>query len=462
VSSAAENVASAGKQPGAGDGTGSSDDGGRSGGAGAVQTPPMSVSDRAKRWGILALLSLVIAGNYYAYDSIAPVADLLRTGRGFTQQQIGLLNAVFSLPNIVLALVGGMLIDRFGPSRVALWTAGLCCVGTVLTAIGTPFGLMVCGRLLFGVGEETLLIALLAGLAQWFAAGGTALAMALFFSLARVGSYAADISPRWARTLYQHGAEPPLWLAAAITAVSLAAAIVYFVVDARRPPAPGGVAATSERVSWSDIERFDRSFWYILALNVLFASVFFPFRSTFAIEYFQDAKGLSLEEAGLVNSWVFCTAIFATPVFGWVADRFGHRALMMTLGTLMLPLTFLILGATHWSLWISTALMGISFSVVPAVIWSATAMLVAPARLGTAYGLVNVLQNIGLAACNLAAGWLNDELRAGRTNPAGFDGMLWFFGILGGVAFAFVALLWLRESGSHGHGLEAARITPDL
>ncbi len=416
----------------------------------------MSNLSRA-RWWILALLSMVIAGNYYAYDSIAPVADLLRSGRGFTQQQIGLLNAVFSLPNILLALAGGMLIDRYGPARVTLWTAALCCIGSVATAIGAPIGLMVLGRLLFGIGEETLLIALLAGLARWFTAGRAALAMSLFFSLARVGSYAADISPRWARGLYQHGWQAPLWLAAAITGVSFGAAVVYAILERRLSCGFREAHDSGERVSWSDIKRFDRSYWYILALNVLFASVFFPFRSTFAIEYFQDAKGLSLDAAGLVNSWVFFAAIFATPAFGFIADRVGHRALMMTVGTLMLPLTFLILGATHWSLWISTALMGLSFSVVPAVIWPSTAMLVEPSRLGTAYGLVNVLQNAGLAVCNLAAGWLNDAASAGPSNPGGFDAMLWFFGLLGVGAFAFVALLWLRESGPGGHGLESIR-----
>jgi MFS family permease len=415
-------------------------------GAGAGNSAPK------RRGWMLALLSICIAGNYYAYDSIAPVADLLRSGRGFTQSQIGLLNAVFSLPNIFLALAGGILIDRYGPARVSLWTAGLCCVGTVLTAVGEPFGLMVTGRLLFGVGEETLLIALLAGLAQWFASGGMAVAMASFFSLARVGSYAADISPHWAPELYQRGWQPPLWLAAVMTCVSLVAAVIYAVVDRR---GPGHVAPSSERVAWSDIRRFDRSYWYILALNVLFASVFFPFRSTFAIEYFQDAKGLSLQAAGLVNSWVFFAAIFATPVFGLIADRVGHRALMMSVGTLLMPATFLVLGATSWSLSISTVLMGISFSVVPAVIWPSTAMLVAPARLGTAYGLVNVLQNVGLAACNLAAGWLNDRAGAGPGNPSGFDAMLWFFGILGLVAFVCVAALWRRESGPLGHGLES-------
>jgi MFS family permease len=413
------------------------------------------------RWWILGLFSIAIAGNYYEYDAIAPVADFLRTQRGFTQSQIGLLNAVFSLPNIVLALVGGLLIDRYGSARVALWTAALCFVGAVLTAVGSPYGVMVLGRLIFGVAEEALFIALLAGIAQWFWRGGTALAMSLFFSLARVGSYAADTSPGWGKALYERGWQLPLWMGAAITAISLLAAITYFLIDRRvRPASHAPVATARERLAWSDIWSFDRSFWYILGLNVLFASVFFPFRSTFAIVYFQDAKGLSLQQAGLANSWVFFAAIFATPVFGFIADRFGRRAMLLTLGTVLMPLTFLVLGATHWSLWISTALMGISFSMVPAIIWPATAMLVEPRRLGTAFGLINVLQNLGLAVMNLAAGSLNDAAGAGPQNPAGYQDMLWLFGGIGFLAFVSVALLWHRESGPHAHGLETLRQRP--
>jgi len=406
------------------------------------------------RWWVLGLVSLAIAGNYYAYDSIAPVAELLRSQRGLGQSDIGLLNAVFSLPNIPLAIIGGLIIDRWGAARAALLTAALCCLGSVLTAWGEPFAVMVTGRLIFGVGEETLLIALIAGLAAWFAEGRAALAMSLFFSLARVGSYMADISPGWAPSFYAAGWQPPLWLAAGLTGLSLAAAALFAVVDASRRP---GAMVPSERPSWRDIAGFDRSFWYILALNVLFASVFFPFRSTFAIEYFQDAKGLSLEAAGRVNSWVFFTAIFATPIFGWAADRFGRRALMMMLGAGLMPITFLVLGATDWSLSISTALMGLSFSVVPAVIWSSTARLVESRRLGTALGLVNVLQNLGLAAANLAAGWLNDLSQAGPRNPAGYGPMLWLFGLLGLAAFLSVVLLWRREAGPQGHGLDIVK-----
>jgi MFS family permease len=407
------------------------------------------------RWWVLALISVAIAGNYYAFDSIAPIADLLRQQRGFTQSQLGLLNAVFDAPNIPLSLVGGVLIDRIGAARASLLAAAFCFVGAVLTAVGQPYSAMVFGRLLFGVGEETLFISLLAGVAQWFSAGGGALAMSLFFSMARVGSYAADVSPRWAAGIYTGGWRPPLVLAAALTAISLIAAILYLRIDRYRPAIAAPVVVEHAQFRWRDLASFDRSFWYILGLNVLFASVFFPFRSTFAIVFFQDAKRLTLAEAGLVNSWVFFAAIFATPVFGLIADRFGRRAMLLTFGAGLMPLTFAILGLTHWSLWISTAMMGLSFSVIPAVIWPSTAMLVAPTRLGTAFGLINVLQSLGMGALNMAAGWLNDHSHAGGHNPAGYDPMLLMFGLFSLAGFIAVAALWRREAGPHGHGLNA-------
>jgi len=408
------------------------------------------------RWWVLALIAVVIAGNYYAWDSIAPVADLLRHQRGFSQSRIGLLNAIYAVPNIPLSLVGGILIDRIGAARASLIAAGFGFVGTVLTAVGQPYWIMVTGRLLFGIGEETLFISLLAGVAQWFASGGAALAMALFFSMARVGSYSADISPRWASGVYAAGWQPPLVLAAVLTAVSFVAAVVYLRVDRHRRATPAESAPSGHgRFDWRDLTRFDRSFWYVMALNVLFASVFFPFRSTFAIVYFQDAKGLSLADAGLVNSWVFFAAIFATPVFGLIADRFGRRAMLLTIGAGLMPLTFAILGLTHWSLSISTVLMGLSFSVVPAVIWPSTAMLVDPRRIGTAFGIINVLQSLGMGALNLAAGWLNDQTGAGPHNPAGYAPMLWMFGLFSFAGFLAVAALWARESGPNGHGLNA-------
>ena len=408
-------------------------------------------------WLALLLAALANAGNYYAYDAIAPVAGLLRSQHGFTQSQIGLLNAVASLPNIPLSLAGGLLIDRFGAARMALLMATLGFVGSVMTAVGEPFALMAAGRFIFGFGEETLLICVLAGVAQWFSARRAALAMSMLFSMARVGSYMADVSPRWAGPLYAAGWRPPLVLAAGLTAASLVAALGFWWLDRYR--APGG-RRTSERFDLGAILRFDRSYWYILGLNVLFASVFFPFRSTFAIVFFQDAKHQTLAEAGQMNSWVFFAAIFATPVVGWIADRIGHRAALLSFGACLVPITFVLLGATNASLWLSTAMMGVAFSVVPAVIWPATAMLVEEGRLGTAYGVINVLQSSGMFAANWAAGALNDAFRAGPEHPEGYGPMIAMFGVLSLVALASTLALWRRETGPHGHGLETRSSAP--
>jgi len=405
---------------------------------------------------MLALAALGIFSSYYESDAIGPIADLLLRQRHLTQFQIGDLTAVISLPNILLAVFNGLLIDRYGPARVSLWAAVIGFAGAVLTAVGMPYSLMWTGRLIFGISEGAIFIALLAGVARWFPRSGVALATAIFLSLARVGSYTLDKSATWARTLYEAGWQPPLWLGAGITGIGLVAVLAFRILDGRWPPPPYA-RSESERMNWKDVWGFDRSYWYILGLHCLYAAVFFPFRQTYAIEYLQHVKGLTLQEASNVNSGVFAAAVFATPMFGLLADRIGHRALLLTVGTLLLPITLAVLSLTDLTPWVSTVLMGVSFSMVPAIIWPATTLIVEPRRLGTALGVITLLQNVALWGSNRSAGWLATQAGAGPDNPAGYDTMIWFFGAVSLAALTSAVLLWQRESGPHGHGLETAR-----
>ena len=408
------------------------------------------------RWWILAFVSLVMLGNYYVYDAIGPVAEQLERELGFSDTQIGTLNAIYSLPDIFLVLIGGLIVDRFGAARVALGTTTICLAGAVLTASSGDFTTMATGRLLFGIGSETMLVAVTVTLGVWFARAGVAFAMALSLAIARMGSYIADVSPVWAGALYDRGWQAPLVLSAGFAGVSLLAAIVYWWIDrVKTPPAPLTSEPTAtERVRWQDLARFGRSYWYILALCVLFYSVIFPFRSTFAIKYFQHTHELSLEGAATINSYVFLAAIFATPLFGWIADRYGRRALSMVFGSLLLPLSFVGLVMGEGGLWVTTVLLGISFSLVPAVLWPSVIKLVEAKRLGTAYGLLFMLQAVGMTLSNVVAGWLNDLNSAGADNPAGYGPMILFFALLAVGALVFSVALWRRETGTENHGLE--------
>jgi MFS family permease len=388
----------------------------------------------------------VMAGVYYVYDSIGPVAELLSSQLKFSDVQIGSLNAIYSVPNILLVLVGGILIDRFGARHVLISTTSICFFGAMLTAVGSHFPIMALGRLLFGTGAETSMIAVIVALAQWFSGRHFALLFALNLSVSRGGSYLADRSPTFARGLYDQGWQGPLWLACGAAAVALAGALLYAFVDRRETTRGTLIApAQSQPLNWRNILKFGAQYWLIVGLCVAFYSVILPFRSTFAIKYFQQAHGLSLQEASTLNSYVFLAAIIAMPAFGYLVDRVGRHARWMMGGSVLLPLAFLLLGSKAVNLWIPTALLGISFSLVPSVLWPAVANYVPSDLQGTAYGLMAMLQNIGLMSANVAAGYLNDRHGAGAAHPEGYASMLWFFGLLSLIGFIFAALVRQRN-----------------
>src|SRR5262249_42734272 len=158
---------------------------------------------------------------------------------------------------------------------------------------------------------------------------------------------------------------------------------------------------------------------------------------------------------------VFMAAIFATPAFGWLVDRFGRHAPLMMAGSLMLPLSFLCLSSAV-TLWLPTALLGVSFSLVPAVLWPSVAHYVALDRRRTAYGLMAMLQNVGLTLANLFAGYLNDRNLAGAAHPQGYGATLWFFGLLSLMGFMFAMLLAYRKQGDTGSIARAESRRTDL
>ena len=72
----------------------------------------------------------------------------------------------------------------------------------------------------------------------------------------------------------------------------------------------------------------------------------------------------------------------------------------------MIPV-YLMLVYAAVPLWLPMAMLGIAFSLIPAVMWPSVAYIVEEKRLGTAYGLMTMIQNIGLAGFNWLIGTVN-------------------------------------------------------
>jgi len=433
------------------------------------------------RWMVLILISFAMFGNYYIYDSISPLADLLVKQLKFTDSDIGLLQAIYSIPNIVMVLAGGLIIDKIGTRKSVIIFTILVMVGALITALQGDIVTMAAGRLIFGLGAESMIVAITTILARWFRGKELSFAFGVNLTIARLGSFLALNSPSWGKSLYNYW-QSPLWITVAAGILAVFFVFVYYALDVYAAKNYDLAKENKQdKIVFKELFNFSKSFWYITALCVTFYSAMFPFQ-TFAIKYFQDAHGTTREVGGTLSSILTLAAMIFTPLFGILADKIGKRSLLMMFGSILIIPVYLMMaykfgkpdiltpdsfihlridffgvnGAIPKYLLFPMGMMGISFSLIPAVMWPSVAYIIDDSKLGTAYGLMTMIQQIGLAGFNLAIGFVNDASGASAMNPGGYTSGLWIFSSLGFLGLLFAYLLRKAELGSGGHGLEKA------
>src|SRR3974377_2466789 len=84
---------------------------------------------RFSRWAVLVTISLAMFGNYYVYDCIGPIADLLAKQLGFSDSNIGLLQAIYRIPHAFMVLMGGHLVVRIGTRKAIFLFGTICLIG---------------------------------------------------------------------------------------------------------------------------------------------------------------------------------------------------------------------------------------------------------------------------------------------------------------------------------------------
>ncbi len=397
---------------------------------------------RLIRWGLLLLVSVVIAANYYAYDAMSSIKEVLQTELGISSTDYGIIVSFYGFPNtfLLMTVFGGIFLDRFGIRKTGFLFTLFCALGVFLTAYGSSdffrgggigyslfksflpnyspeMKMMILGRLLYGLGAETSIVAINKILVKWFRGKELSFAFAVNLAIARVGTAAALIfSPIII--------EPPagwtmaLWVAAMLMGIGLMSFIVYMAYDKRFTPKEkkGSLLDADERFNFGDIVGLlkNKSFILISLLCVTFYSAVFPFQA-YCPDFLHNKFGVSLKMSGMLSSLIIWGTILFTPIFGWFVDRKGKRATLMFYGSGMLLAAHLILSLTHLTPYIAMFIIGIGFSLVPAAMWPGVARIVEEKRLGTAYGIMTSIQNLGLFAFPIAAGAITDAFNKGIT-----------------------------------------------
>jgi MFS family permease len=387
------------------------------------------------RWLILVLMGLALFGSYYAYDAISPVADFIIKGMDISSAQFGLFFSVYSLPNIIMVLLGGIFLDIIGIRKAGTIFVALCVIGVFITASGSTFLIMLLGRFIYGLGSESLIVTADKILSRWFKGKELAFAFGLLITVARLGTIAAFNSAANIQA-WSGSWRMAIWVSVVIMFVSFTLFLVYSGIDKskekyfKREKKEG----EAEKFSFRDVYKFRPSYWFVCLLCMTFYSAIFPF-TAFSTVLLQTKFGFSAVLGGRYTSMIFTASMIFTPLLGLIVDKIGKRGIMLIFGSLLLVPAHSILGLTHIHPVIPMIMIGISFSLVPAALWPIIPIMVEERRLGTAFGMMTCIQNIGLTVFPFLAGKIRD-LSGGQ-----FTNTMIMFACLGFIGLVFSLLL---------------------
>jgi len=424
---------------------------------------------------------------------MSSIKEVMQTELNISSTYYGVLVSFYSFPNtfLLMAVFGGIFLDRFGIRKTGFLFTLFCALGVFLTAYGASdffhnggigysffksflpgyspeFKMMILGRFLFGLGAETSIVVINKILVKWFKGKELAFAFAVNLAVARLGTAAALIfSPILIET--NTGWTLALWVGALLMGLGFLVFIIYMFYDKKFTPteAKGTLLDADERFKFSDIVDLlkNRAFILISLLCVTFYSAVFPFQA-FCPDFLHNKFNLSLKMSGMLSSLIIWGTIVFTPIFGKFVDKRGKRATLMFYGSAMLFIAHLILSLTYITPYIAMFIIGIGFSLVPAAMWPAVARIVEEKRLGTAYGIMTSIQNLGLFAFPIIAGKITDVANKGITNEmltAGtatldYTYTIIMFAGLGLVGFLFAYLLKREDKRNTKFGLEKAEM----
>lgn len=423
-------------------------------------------SGRPYRFIVLAFVSLMAFGSYFAYDSVGAIETTLIRHFGAGRAAIGTMYSMYSIAAVFAVLAGGLLIDRIGTRAASLLFSALIVAGAAIVALAPTLTVLYLGRVIFGMGSETLIVAQSAIVARWFTGKELALAFGVTLTISRLGTlFSFNTMELLSGRL---GFRSALWIAAGLCALSLLCNWFYTLLDRHAQPVLGlREAGAGERIAFGDIRRFTSSYWFAVAICVTFYSAIFPF-TALSTDFFHSKWGLPMASgegmgflAGVFYNitHMFSTAQGATsiiitasmcfaPFAGGLIDRLGHRATVMIFGSLLMIPAHLALGLTAISPVAPMIVLGAAFVLVPAAMWPSVPLLVDEQRVGTAYGLMTAVQNLGLLAFPYFNGALRDATHGYTASQVMFAGL--------GAAGLIFALLLLRSDRRHGSKLEAA------
>ncbi len=379
-------------------------------------------------------------------------------GHGFDSQSNALLYSVVSWPNVVLALFGGFIVDRVtGIRKGAVIFAGLILLGQSVFSLGVQlksFPVAVVGRVLFGLGSESLTVVQNTITVRWFSGHYLALVFGVVLAFARVGS-----SVNFALTpiLTKQSVPFALWSGTATCVFSFIMTVILVTTDyinaryveapapwvAAEEPSPvanhvhhhnpgsAGImadptgdnaavigsydaavhnkgagdsegAGEEQHVSLADIGKFPLPAWILFLICVFFYQGVLTFYQVASKIMQETGKHYNADTASLFLAIPNFISIGASPMFGRLVDSKGYSVtfLIVAAGVLSSCHVMFLADAYDWLFIHPAAIMsilGFAYALGAASMWPLLPLIIAKPLVTTGFGLMTAIQNLGLS-----------------------------------------------------------------
>ncbi|GAB1862909.1 Major facilitator superfamily domain-containing protein 1 [Camponotus japonicus] len=337
----------------------------------------------------LALMCLLGFGSYFCFDNPGALQDNFKTDLDMSTSTFVLLYSIYSWPNVILCFIGGFLLD-------------------------SVFGIRL-GRFVFGIGAESLAVAQNSYAVLWFKGKELNMVFGLQLSFARVGSTVNFLVMEPIYNYVSNYYKGPecigivLFLAAGTCVMSMICACILGLMDKRAERLlRRGEGQEAQVVSLKDVKDFKPIFWLIALICIAYYVAIFPFIALGKV-FFERKYEYDPSAANMVNSLVYSISAIASPILGYLVDRIGKNVSWVFISICVTILAHGLLAFTYLNPYVCMVLMGLAYSMLASSLWPLIALVTPEHQLGTAYGIAQAVQNLGLAVVSIVAGIIVDK-----------------------------------------------------
>ncbi|XLM22956.1 MFS transporter, partial [Chromobacterium piscinae] len=409
----------------------------------------------ARRWRIGWLLGIGILVNYFDRISLSVAAPQLQQEFGLSNGELGLLFSAFFWSYALLQIPTGVILDRFGTTRIGRLGALLWGVAATLTACAGGFAGIFAARVLLGIAEAPGFPVSSKATGYWFPRRERAMATAIFDAAAKFSNVIGV--PLVALAVVHLGWRWGFGVSAILSVLYFVAFYLIYrdpsadtkLSEAERQyivqggGAEEGVSQQGSMAMLGYLLR-QRKVWGLSIGFAAYGYVFYLFL-TWLPGYLVQGMHMDILKSAWFSAipWMFAT-LSDLFVGGWLIDKLierGYDETKVRKAVLLCGMTMgmAVFGATTTTdpyiaiVWITIALSGLA-AAAP-VGWSLPSLIAPRGGTGTVGGIMNFANNMMGAVAPIVTGFIVGATHS-FTNAFLVAGCMLVIGIL-----AFVFLL---------------------